>query len=390
MIEQILSYFTFSGLEIILLLVLFLLFLIQLFFYLSYYSKPFSYVKKREKDDYFPVSAKPKVSVIIASENEAGELAKNLPVILGQDYADFEVIVVNNGSTDESEELLQSLKLHNPHLYYTYLPYSNDKSFGRRKLALTIGIKAAKGDVLLFTEPYSRPISDKWISSMVSEISDKKEIVLGYSFYGVTKNFFNSMARFDNHFFSMQYLSMAIKGKPYTGTYRNVAFKKHLFFDNKGFASHLNLENGEDVFINQIITQDNTAVSLSHDSFIETSIKRFSLWKQIKKSYSLAKTYFRNSAISLFGVEIASRYLFYLSFVVLCVYGIINHHWALLGISVLLFLSRLIVQILTVNKSARYFYSGKFYFIFILLDILLPIYNLQFITRNKGSLRRRK
>lgn len=390
MFDQFLSYFIFNEIEIAVLSVFFLISLVQVFFYLNYYRKPYSYAKKKGNDDSSSVSPNPKVSVIIASENEAEELAKNLPSILEQDYPNFEVVVVNDGSTDESEVLLQSLKLKYPHLYFTYLPYSKDNFFGRRKLALTLGIKAAKGDVLLFTEPYSRPASDKWISGMVNELSDNKEVVLGYSFYKKAKSFFNSMARFDNHLFSMQYLSMALNNKGYLGTYRNIAFKKHLFFDNKGFASHLNIENGEDVFINQIITTDNTSVAICQDSFVETSIERYSLWKQIKKSYFLTKANIRSSAASIFGLETISRYLFYLILVALIIYSILIQHWALLGISIILFLIRLAVQISVVNKSAKYFHSGKFYLILILLDVLQPIYNLRFIAIPKKKLRSRR
>jgi glycosyltransferase involved in cell wall biosynthesis len=387
MTEQILSYFVFNEIEIIALSVLFVFLLIQIFFYVAYYNKPYSYVKRRIKDNYVPVaSSRPKVSVIISSENEVTGLSENLPAILAQDYPDFEVIVVNNGSTDESDELLQSLKLNNPHLYHTYLPYSNDKTFGRRKLAFTIGIKAAKGDVLLFTEPYSRPVSSGWITSMINELSEDKDIVLGYSFYHKKQKFFNLIARFDNLLFSMQYLSMAIKGKPFTGIYRNIAFRKHLFFDNKGFASHLGLENGEDVFINQIITPDNTAVALIQDSFVETYIERFSLWKQIKKSYSVAKAYFRSHASALFGFEVFSRYFFYLLLAALVTYSIMIQNWAILGISVFMFLIRLIIQLTLINKSSKYFNSGKFYFSLILMDILQPVYNARFRTRHKSRI----
>jgi len=383
MTEQILSYFIFSGIEIIALSLFFIFFLIQIFFYINYYNKPYSYAKKIDIDGYQHSRPRPKVSVIISSENEAIELANNLPVILSQDYPDFEVIVVNNGSTDESEELLLSLKLHNPHLYHTYLPFSPDKKFGRKKLAYTIGIKAAKGDVLLFTEPHSRPVSDKWISLMVNELSDEKEVVLGYSFYKKTKHFFNRVARFDNLLFSMQYLSMAIRNKPFTGTYRNLAFKKHLFFDNKGFASFLALENGEDVFINQIANDSNTAVALSQDSFIETSIDRFSLWKQIKKSYSVVKNHFKSSASTLFGFESLSRYIFYLLMIGLIVYGILILNWAIVGIAIFFFLVRLIIQLISINKQAKYFYSGKFCFSLLLMDIIQPLYNMRFRTRHK-------
>jgi glycosyltransferase involved in cell wall biosynthesis len=385
MIEQILHYFMFNELEIAGIAFFSLLFLIQIFFYFNYYRKPYSVACKREKNSNKPFCRKPKVSVIIASENAADELAENLPVILTQDYPDFEVIVVNNGSTDESETLLQSLQLKHPHLYITYLPYSNDITFGRRKLALTIGIKAAKGEVLLFTEPYSKPVSDQWISSMMEELPDGKDVVLGYSFYSRTKTFFNRIARFDNHLFSMQYISMALKSRPFTGIYRNLAFRKHLFFDNKGFAAFLNLENGEDVFINQIITDTNTSVALSSDSFMESSNDRFSLWKQVKKSYSITKKYFkRKTPINLFALEAATRYLFYLMLVALVVYSAIFFHWTLLGITVFLFMFRLVVQLIIINKSTQYFRSGKFHSSLILMDFLQPFYNFRFKTSHKN------
>ena len=344
------------------------------------------YARKKEKDSYMPVSSKPKVSIIIVSENEATELAQNLPSILEQDYPDFEVVVVNNGSTDESDELLQSLKLTNPHLYHTYLPYSSDKIFGRHKIALTIGIKAAKGDVLLFTEPYSKPISNKWISSMIDELSETKDVVLGYSFFTKTKQFFNLVARFDNHLHSMQYICMALLKKPYTGVYRNIAFRKHLFFDNKGFASHLNIENGEDVFISHIMNSENTAVATSQDSFIETSCERFSLWKQIKRSYSSTRSYIKSIAPKLFSFEVFSRYIFYTIFLYILVYSIITQHWVLLGASILLLLLKLLFQWISLNKSSKYFYSGKIFPYIILLELIQPVYNLRFRNRSKKKI----
>lgn len=379
--QQFFSYFAFNLPELILLSALVVFLAINLFFYFKYYRKPLLYVVNNDSDNSVSGSYQPKVSVIITSENEAVQLSQHLPAILEQDYPDYEVIVVNNGSTDESDYLLQSLKLRYPNLYQTYLPYSNDKSFGRRKLALTIGIKAAKGDVLLFTEPYSKPVSNRWISVMVRGISEEKQVALGYSYYKRTDDFFNRVARYDNHLFSMQYLAMAIKDAPFTGVYRNIAFKKHLFFDNKGFASYLNLENGEDVFINQIVTPANTSVVLDEDSFVETYIDNFSLWRQIKKSYSLAKSCFKTKVTNLFAFEAFSRYVFYALTLILLAYAGIIQQWGLLGIVITIFLCRLIPQLVILNKSAKYFRSGKFYFSAILLDLVQPIYNFKFKTR---------
>ena len=282
---EILSSFEFNLTEIVGFSVFVLLFIIQLFYYFLYYRKPYRRAVKDTEDTGKAAQLMQKVSVIIISENEVDSLSENLPVILEQDFFDYEVIVVNNGSTDESDVLLRSLELRYPNLYHTYLPYSNDKKMDRRKLALTIGAKAATGDLLLFTEPYCKPVSKSWISCMVSELSSDKDVVLGYSYFKENKKFFNRLARFDNLLFNMYCICSVFNNKPYIGNYRNLLFRKYLFFDHKGYASLLNIESGEDLFISRVMNEANTSVSLVQDSFMETDIEGLSLWRQIKRSF---------------------------------------------------------------------------------------------------------
>lgn len=378
-LQQIQDFLNFDYTDIILLSLLTLCFIVQIYFYRVYYRKPLSVARQRENNER-PDNreAWPKVSVIIVSVNESENLALNLPSILDQDYPDFEVIVVNDGSTDESDMILESLKLKYPNLYSTYLPLSNDRLLSRRKLSLTIGIKAATGDILLFTEPYSRPASDKWITSMIKEFDNDKEVVLGYSYYEKNNKLYNRIARFDNLYFSLRFMSMALKNMPYGGTYSNLAFKRQLFFDNKGFSSLLNMENGEKVFINRIANSSNTAIALSHDSFVETSLYSYSLWRQICNSYINAKKYFKGFSPKRFSYEYYSRFLFYFLFVSLIIKALMPFNPGLLGLAFLLFIIKLVIQMVMINKSARYFKSGKFYFSFPLLEILTPISKLGF------------
>lgn len=383
--DILISYFTFNVFELVVLFVLFLLLVVQLFYYLNYYKKPYAAVRYFEQGGNRVETSTKKVSIIIVSENEVEALSENLPSILSQDYSDFEVIVVNNGSTDESDTLLRSLELKHPNLYHTYLPYSNDKMLGRYKLAMTIGVKAAKGNILLFTQPHCRPISNKWISTMVGQLSEDRSIVLGYSFYGKENHFYNRMARFSNHLFSMQYLSMALKGKPFMGIFRNVAFRKQMFFDNKGFASILHLEDAEEVLLNEIMTENNVCVSMDVDSFIETRLNSFSHWRQIKKSYSLSRKYIKNKAVLLFRLESVSRNLFYFLLLGILIYSGIAQHWGLLAISFLIFLIRYFVQLGVLSKSMKYFMSGKCLFSLPVLDFSEPFYNLRFKTRYRGK-----
>lgn len=380
-VQHLYPYLNFNIWEIIALSLLFITFIIQLLYYILYYKEPLKYVQDEDVYDDSLTIGKPMVSIIVVSENESQNLAQNLPFVLNQDYPNFEVIVVNNGSTDESYELLQSLKLEYPNLYHTYVPLSNDKAFGRKKLAFTIGVKAAKGDILLFTEPYSKPISNRWIWEMTRNMVDNKEIVLGYSYYTENTSFYNRVARFDNLLFSIKYILRAIQNKPFTGVYRNLAFKKNLFFDNKGFSSCLNIENGEEVFINHIINTENTAVALSPNSFVETTLSRYSLWRKIKKTYSIAQSHFKNKSKSFFSLETVSRYLFYILTIGLIIEASIFRQWGVLFIVLLLFLIRFIVQFNIINKLSSYLKSGSFGLSLIIMDIAQPLYNMSFRTR---------
>lgn len=389
MIHQILALLDINWYELSFLIFFIICLIIQFVFYFKYYLKPLKFAKRgtEEREDSQGTTM-PKVSVIITSENESENLAINLPFILQQDYPDFEVIIVNKGSTDETEIILNKLQQDYPHLYHTYLPYSPDRGFGLRKLALTLGIKAAKGDILLFTEAYCKPISNRWIYEMVKDIYGDNKITLGYSFYKKENLFYNRLARFDNLLSSIQYLSMAIKGKPYNGVFRNVAFAKHLFFDYKGFSSFLHLDNGEDAFINQLVSDNMTTVAVTQDSFIETSLYNFHLWKQIKKSYFNVQPYFKQNGQWIFKVETISRFVFYAMAIFSIIYSTIIANWILLGLSLLIMFSRLIFQLTIINKSAFYFQSGLFYFSLPILDLLQPIYNLIFRFENRKKKRK--
>lgn len=392
-VDLILSYLIFDMIGIIGLSVLLLIFLVQLYFYLAYYRKPLNYfLKTTEKE--LDQDNLPSVSVIIIAKNESENLAENLPYVLDQDYPNYEVVVVNDGSTDESYHFLESLAKDNPHLYHTFSPISEDKDSDRRRiLAMTIGIKAARNEVLLFTEAGSRPLSNKWIVSMVQNLSDDKEIVLGYSKFDINStSLWSKLAHFDNLLFSLQYLSKAIKQKPFTGTYRNIAYRKHLFFENKGFSSTLNFENAEEIFINRIMNSQNTAIEISNDSFTSTKIENFYHWKTLKTIYARAKSQFIDSTPNIFKAETYSRYIFHLLGVLGIAYCIICALWIYLVGFVLIYTIRFIIQSKILGRASVHFDSPLSKISLPALETLQPIYNNRFWRlskkRKKGKLLR--
>lgn len=380
--EQFLSYFVYNYYVLIGLAVLFIIILIQVYYYLSYYNKVISYSdNKEEYSDKIP-----SVSVIIIAKNESENLAANLPLILSQDYKDFEVIVVNDGSTDESYSILDKLSKEDNKLYHTFSTLSDDLDSSRRRvLSMTIGIKAARNEVLLFTEAASKPMSNKWISSMMSSLESNKEIVIGYSLLEIKNTFWSKIAQFDNLIFSLQYLSMSIKNHPFIGVYRNIAYRKHLFFDNKGFSSTLSYDNAEEIFLNRIMTKDNTTISITKESFTSTKVENYSSWRNLKTIYLKAKSHLKHFTPKRFSVETASRYLLFIVAIYLITYCLIKNLWIYLTISVVLLILNQIIKITVLKKESKHFETSLNYLLYPILNLLQPIFNCYFLRSSKKN-----
>ncbi len=363
-------------------------FLVQLFFWLFFYKRPHSYQKKRGEIS-LPDEKLPAISVIVTSKNSAEELAQNLPFIIEQDYPDFEVIIVNRGSTDDTDMVLKAADQKYPRLYHTYVPAEAD-GINEKKLALTLGIKAAKNDYLLFTEAYCRPSSEHWIREFGKEFSQGKEVVLGFSRLEVPKKrVMRGFMLYDNLIFQLKFLSMALLGKPFMGDGRNLAYKKELFFKHKGFSPILNLEGGaDDLYINRIAPKKNTGVVLSKESMTETdSITHFSTWRTIKSRYLYSKQFYKGFSFRLFGLETFSKYFFYLSLICAITLGITTGNHIVTILSLLLFTLRYAVQWRVITLNSRLFGAGKYHVNLPFYDIFQPISNACFrryaIKRNR-------
>ncbi len=198
------------------------------------------------------------VSVIICARNEADNLNNFLPSVLEQDYPDFEVIVVNDCSEDHTDDVLGKFLMQYPRLKISTI--TKDPKFSHnKKFAQFIGIKAAKNEILLFTDADCQPESDKWIGQMASHFNDKTDFVIGYGGYLREKGLLNKYICYESTAIAMQYFGMAIRGVPYMGVGRNLSYRRSVFFANKGFGSHNHIISGDDdLFVNSHANRENT------------------------------------------------------------------------------------------------------------------------------------
>ncbi len=190
----------------------------------------------------------------------------HIPAIMDQDHPNFEVIVVNDSSWDDTEAILKALQLRHPKLRIVHLDEEKQNMQGK-KFALTLGIKAAKHDTILLTDADCVPTSQSWIREMTGQMTDRKQIVLGFSPYKKYPGWLNKIIRYDTLMIATHYLGFANAGKPYMGVGRNLAYHKDLFFKVGGFKNHYSIASGDDdLFVNQVATSANTIVKSSPES----------------------------------------------------------------------------------------------------------------------------
>ncbi len=353
--------------------------LVQCYYYLGIYIKLPRHKPGKRK------SSTKGVSVVICAKNEAENLEKFLPLILEQKYPKFEVVVVNDCSTDHTEELLSEMKVRYDKLRFTNIPL-NEKFAHGKKLALTVGLKAAEYDYVLLTDADCYPSSEMWLQNMAGNLGSGKDFVLAYGSYERRRGFLNILIRYETVFTALQYLSFALKGKPYMGVGRNLAYRKDLFFNNKGFAGHYHVASGDDdLFVNQHADKENTAVEIEADSFTISIPKQgLAAWIRQKKRHLLAGKLYRGGSRFRLGLEIISRFLLYSSFITLMLVSSL-----ILPLAIIFTLFTLIRM--SVFKMAMTRLNEKYLLLpSLLLDLVLPlilgviwISNL-FITKNQS------
>lgn len=329
------------SLEFILFCSLVLVFLLQVFVYLFSYGK-FAFHKAMVQSE---INFKP-VSVIICAKNEEQHLIKNLPFVLKQDYPEYEVIVVDDYSQDDSKIVLEDYERKYPHLRIITVKEDRPYKIGK-KFPLTLGIKGAKYDTVVLTDADCVPASDQWLKEISAQFTDKTEIVLGYGAYEKLPGLLNKLIRFDTFIIAMQYFSFALKGKTYMGVGRNLAYKTDVFFRNKGFANHTHIASGDDdLFIHRVAKNDNVAVEYSHASHtISVPKKSFTEWAWQKKRHFTTAPLYRKSVKRFFGYVYLLPVLFYALLTALAVL-----QYALY-ILLALFLLRIIIQIIVYRKA---------------------------------------
>ena len=378
-------------------------FIAQIYWYSRYAAAPARKMRKDRKSSISnlqsPMSEAPGVSVILCAHNESENLSNYLQALLAQDYPEYEVIVVDDGSEDETRATIERYMIRDPRLHMTFVPYGA-RVGSTKKLALTLAAKAAKYDYLLLTDADCVPESKDWIREMMRGFSEGKDIVLGFSPYFAEKSHINRLIRFDTLFNGLHYLGAALCGHPYMGVGRYLAYRKAMFFESGGFTHLMNNKAGDDdLFVNHVATKTNTSVVLSRESYTWTPAKQtMREWLQQKRRHISVSPAYRGETKFRLALEPLSRGLFYGLVIAIIALQLMDFRFQTKDIIALLlaylpllvalglFLTRWIVQTAILNVSARRMGLSRFNMFSVLwFDIVLPIVNLWMLAVPKRN-----
>ena len=334
-------------------------------------------------NDTKPAQTAPGVSVLVCARNEAINLESYVQSLLTQDYPTFEVILVNDGSQDNTRAVMDDYASQDQRVKHTFVPFGA-RMRSTKKLGLTLAAKAAQYDYLLLTDADCRPESKHWISEMMAPFADDKtEVVLGYGAYFAENSLLNDLIQYDTLFNGLHYMGAAAVGKPYMGVGRNLAYRKQTFFEHGGFSDQMVERAGDDdLFVNKVATRDNTVVVNSRES-ITWSVPKTTWkgWVQQKRRHLSVSHAYKPATKDHLAKEPMARGLFYALVIALFVLG----EPLTMCAALLLFVARLMMQLIIINRGAKALGQPRIGFELVCYDITLPIITLILMGPKKNK-----
>ena len=306
------SGFTFSVAELALLFGFVLMFFIQLFYQILMAHFTISGKKKDKPVGY------PSFSIIVPSRNYEENLRELLPSLLEQDYPDFEVVVVDDCSFDGTEWYLTELKLQSNKIKTSRIIQETDFP---NALAITIGIRAASKEWLVFLNPLCRVADKNWLKAFAEELNPKTEAAFGFVNYTDSNGSMRKYVRYENFDSFILYGSARYLGLSMPITDMNIAYKREQFLSRRGFAAVLDSPFSEnELYLNKISNRTNSVYLLNKPTAV--SYVGDTDWydgMNFKKKQLLLKKKFTVGQSAFLWIYTISRLLFDISMIVLLI-----------------------------------------------------------------------
>ncbi len=307
----------------------------------------------------------PSVSVLLTIHDNARQLESHLPIFLSQDYPSaYEVIVVVDKCEDDTDDVLKQFSSRYPNLYVTFIPDSS-RYMSRHKLAITLGVKAAKNNWILLTEAECYPISDQWLKTMARNCDEHTDMVMGYANYSGDSSDYH---RFEHLHSSLYMLRHAQRGTAYGCKQGNLMFRKKMFMEGRGFEGNLKFVRGEyDFIVNKYAQRHNTAIEVHPDAWIKIEALGKREWNNQHLYYMETRKHLKRSFGHrvLFHTDMTLLHFNYLLIVAAFVYAPILsaihletiHAWIVAASAFMSLILTLVLRLVFAQKTIRRFHA---------------------------------
>jgi GT2 family glycosyltransferase len=323
------------------------------------------------------------VSVVVIAHNQGSLLEKNLEAIASQNYKSFEIVVVNDDSDDDTAYVITRIERRFPNVRHTFTPHSA-RYVSHSKLSITLGVRAARNEYIVLTEGDCCPQTSYWLSAMASHFNEDTDFVIGYANYPNESSLLTSRHRLDRLVHALRYIHAAAPatsgGKAIGADNANIAFRKSVFMENKGFSSQLNLLSGENLlFVDRVARKGRTAVCASaRAKIVQSAPVADETWKTAKMTQAAA-------AHELSRAGKLERCRWSAGSLCLCLAGLaalalilflcMKTKYLFAAASALFFILLTALGNFLFNRSARAMGEGSFYFLFPMYELTQPLFN---------------
>ena len=358
--------------------------LVQMFLQLMLNLRVLRY-SKTQKRQYISVDeAKPGVSIVIRTHNQCEALKCNLPLLLDVDYPNFEVIVVDDMSTDGTLDLLTVMEQRSEYLFHTKIT-DKVRTMSHRKLALLLGVKAAHNEIIVTTTADCIPATRNWLNAMVRQFGEKTDIVIGPMVFESRVGFIRRFCQYDLFQRLITMFGFALSFRAFAGWGSNMAFRKAVLFadNNKAFNSHLNIKTGEDdLMVSAMARKDNVAVACSTDALMISKERQLvKAWSKDRVNRAFSAKRYGLVPKFLKCLDYSTRYLCVVAGVVLAVMAAMSHDWTVLSAALLLLVVRIIINVSLAYCTSKELGIHRYLLSPVIYDLVIPVVDLVFWIR---------
>lgn len=234
---------------------------------------------------------KRKISVVIAVRNEEGSIRELLESLAEQEYPDYEVIVVDDGSTDRTRILAEEFWQDRQGNFRLVPAAENPHGWGPKKNALHTGISISRGEIIATTDADCRP-GPRWLEEIAAHFSSEVGAVVGYSplkFPPGIAGRLKSLEALASGVIAAAFIAL---GKPFMATGRNLTYRKELYFQVGGFGESGKTPAGDDdLLIQSIASQAKVIYASSRDSMVPSYPEKGGYLSRKKRHFNSARRY---------------------------------------------------------------------------------------------------